>query len=57
MEAATPAKARMAGCQYACLPACVHDWYWAARYNTGLVIILTPKGVVFSLLFLFFFFA
>ena len=25
---------------------------WAARYNTGLLIKLTPKGVVFSLLFL-----
>jgi len=27
---------------------------WAARYNTGLLNTLTPKGVVFSLFFLFF---
>ena len=26
---------------------------WAARYNTGLLIKLTPKGVVFSFSFLF----
>ncbi len=27
-------------------------WCWAARYNTWLLIELTPKGVVFSFLFL-----
>jgi len=26
---------------------------WAARYNTGVLIKLTPKGVVFSFLFFF----
>jgi len=28
---------------------------WAARYNTWLLIKLTPKGVVFSFLFFFYF--
>ncbi len=27
-----------------------HPWTWAARYNTWLLIELTPKGVVFSFL-------
>jgi len=30
----------------------VQDKRWAARYNTGLLIKLTPKGVVFSFLIL-----
>ena len=30
-------------------PPSVSEYYhWAARYNTGLLIKLTPKGVVFS---------
>jgi hypothetical protein len=37
--------------------ACLHSFKrlaWAARYNTWLLIKLTPKGVVFSFSFLFF---
>ena len=30
---------------------CVGDFCWAARYNTWLLIRLTPEGVVFSFLF------
>ncbi len=32
-------------------PASMHSRLWAARYNTWLLIKLTPKGVVFSFLF------
>ena len=40
-----------------CDLATLSDWMtWAARYNTGLLIKLTPKGVVFSFLFFSFLF-
>ncbi len=33
----------------------MHLQYWAARYNTGLLIMLTPKGAVSSVFFPFHF--
>ena len=39
---------------WCCLCTCAQAVIWAVRYNTCLFIKLTPKGVVFSLLFLFF---